>query len=442
MVSAVATPVRAHTGWTVLLPLAVASVLGLAAGFASTSVLTAGVAAAVVLAIILKLEWAALLVVGASVFEDYLVGVDPRLVKVLGALLVVAWVVRRCSGRLHGDSRSPVLVAALAFGVVLLVATLVHNNGDSGTAVVVRYAGFLGVLVVLADAVRGPLRPERLARVYVGACAVAAACGLLGYALGSDPRVGGPIEDPNDFAFFLIAAVPLALGLRRDAGRRWLYDAAAVVLVVAAIGTLSRGALLGLGAMALVALVARMVRLRAAAGLAIGVAGALVLAVAFFPGLVEVSLDQKEHVADQNVTERLDLWSEASRMTLERPVLGMGPGAFSLHHDQFSTALPDDVNHPLDVAHNTWLEISSELGVLGLVTFLLMLGTAFTQAWAGWRRARDPLSAGVAVALVGAAVAATFVTEQYYLPLWLLCALAVGVARRGRPVRLAPREEA
>jgi putative inorganic carbon (HCO3(-)) transporter len=141
------------------------------------------------------------------------------------------------------------------------------------------------------------------------------------------------------------------------------------------------------------------------------------------------------------VSERLDLWREASRMTLERPVFGLGPGAFSLHHTQFSSSLPDDVNHPLDVAHNTWLELSSELGLLGLAAFLGMVVVAFAQAWTAWRRLRDPLSAAVAVGLVGAAVTATFVTEQYYLPFWLLFALAVGVEARGATVQLPSRKE-
>ena len=149
-----------------------------------------------------------------------------------------------------------------------------------------------------------------------------------------------------------------------------------------------------------------------------------------FPALVSVSLQQKDFVAQQNVSERLDLWTAAAAMTVEHPVLGMGPGAFALHHGDFLTSLPDDVNHPLDVAHNTWLELSSELGVLGLLAFVTMLAVAFGQAWSV--RAPRPRGRGVCVGLVGTAVAATFVTEQYYLPLWLLCALAVGVAARSR----------
>jgi O-antigen ligase len=180
--------------------------------------------------------------------------------------------------------------------------------------------------------------------------------------------------------------------------------------------------------MVVVAVVTRMVRLRSILVLGASVALAAGIVVAAFPSLVSTSLHEKDDVAGQNVSERLDLWTAAGHMTLQHPVLGMGPGAFAQDHSDFITTLPDDVNHPLDVAHNTWLEISSELGVVGLLAFVAMLGSAFAQAWSA-RRAGDPLGAGICAALVGTVVAATFVTEQYYLPLWLLTALAVGVGR-------------
>lgn len=418
---------RRSTAWTLVLPVVAAVLLGVAVGYAPPTAGLGLLGLAVLTAMVLRLEWAVVAVVASSVFEDYLARVDPAAVKVLGLLLVLAWVVRRCAGPIHDGRRSAVLEAATAFTIALLVATVVHNNGSAGLEVVLRYAGFLVVLVVIADVVRGGLRPERLARAYVAACAVAAACGLLAFGAGADRRVGGPIGDPNDFAFFLLPAIALGLATRGVGRRRWPWDLATVLIVVAVFGTLSRGALLGLVAMAVLAVAAQMVRLRMAVGIGLVVAGVVLAILAVAPGLVTTSLEQKGVVAGQNVSERLDLWAAAGRMTLEHPVVGLGPGAFSEHHDEYVSGLPEDVNHPLDVAHNTWLEISSELGLLGLVTFVALLAVAFWTAWSAWRRRRDPLAAGVAVALVGTAVAATFVTEQYYLPLWLLCGLAVGV---------------
>lgn len=419
---------------TAAVPLLLAVLLGFLAGYLPTAIVLA-LGGAVVVGVLLHVEWAALLLVGTAVFEDYLVVVDPHIVKGLAVLLVGAWLIRRCAGRLHERPRGGTFLAGVAFVVVLLLATLAHNNGATGLAVLLRYAGFIAVFFVLTDCLRANLRPVSLARVYVAGCTLAAACGIVSYFLGQDRRVGGPIGDPNDFAFFLVPAVPLALALRRSAGRRWPYDLAAATLLLAVVGTLSRGALVGLAAMALFALATRMVRVRAALAIGAVLGAALAGTMVAFPSLVDTSLHQKQYVAGQNVSERLALWQAAGRMTVENPVLGLGPGAFSLSHREYMSTLPDDVNHPLDVAHNTYLEVSSELGVLGLLTFLALLITAYTGAWTRWRREGHHLAAAVCAGLVGTATAATFVTEQYYLPLWLLLALGAALAlpRTGEP---------
>ncbi|MCW2792543.1 MAG: O-Antigen ligase [Nocardioides sp.] len=405
---------------TIVVPLVVALALGFLSGYLPTAILVVVLGGVAVAALLLHVEWAALLLVGTAVFEDYLVRVDPLLVKGLAVLLVGAWLIRRCGGPLHQRVRGGTFLAGLSFVVVLLLATVAHNNGPTGLAVLLRYAGFIAVLFVLADCLRAGLAPARLARVYVVACTVASVCGIVSYFLGEDRRVGGPIGDPNDFAFFLVPAVPLALALRRSGRLTWPYDLAAAIVLLGLVGTLSRGALVGVAAMTLFALLTRMVRVRAALAVVAVLGAILAVTAARFPDLVDTSLHQKQYVAGQNVSERLDLWSAAGRMTLEHPVLGMGPGSFSLHHREYMDQLPDDVNHPLDVAHNTYLEVSSELGVLGLLTFLALLVTAYTGAWSRWRRDGDPVAAAVCAGLVGTAVAATFVTEQYYLPLWLL----------------------
>ncbi|MCD4534497.1 O-antigen ligase family protein [Nocardioides sp. cx-169] len=421
-------------GRPVVVPaLTAAVVLGLAAGFAPREALLGLLLLGVVVTLLLRVDWAALVVVGTAVFEDYLTLVDPRAVKGLAALLVCSWLLRRCAGLRHRSDVSPVLVCALVFVGVLLAATVLHANGRTGLDILLRYAGFLAVLAVLTDCMRGGLAPARVARVYVVSCTLASVCGVLVYILGGDRRVGGPIEDPNDLAFFLLAALPLAFALRRTARRGWTYDLAAGLVLLALLGTLSRGALVGVAVMLFAALLMGLVRLRLALGFAALLGAGVLVVLAAFPQLVDTSLDQKGHVAGQNISERLDLWQSASAMTLESPVLGLGPGSFSLQHRDYADSLPRDVNHHLSVAHNTYLEISSETGLVGLTAFLAILVAAYAGARSRWRRTGDLLGAAVCVALLGTAAAAAFVTEQYFLPLWLLAALGAGLAPvRGR----------
>ncbi len=434
-------PRRRGTALVVPAMVALGIVLGLAVGVAPAPVGGLLLAAVLLTTLLLRLDLAVGVFVLTSLFEGYLAQVDPRATKAVAALVVASWLVVRCRGGGVGLHRVPVVLVASGLWWALLVSTLV-NSPVGAAGVLVRWAGFLAVLVVLVDALlRRLLAPETLAQTYVLAAGAAGVLGRWAVRSAEDPRAAGPISDPNDFAFYLLPALPLALALRRPGRRVGAWDVVAGIVVLALAATVSRGAALGLVVMLVVALVARQVRWADLAGL-----GGLVLlagsAAAFWQrDLVLQSLVQKTAIAGQNVSERFYLWDAAARMLLERPVLGHGPGSFSAEHGSYATGLPVDTRNELDVAHNTYLEVAAEVGLVGLLLFVALLVVAFVGAWHAWGRGggtTSRLGAAVASGLLGTSVAACFVTEQYFLPLWLLCALGATLPGLAAPAGQAP----
>ena len=268
---------RPHGRLAFLLPLPLAAALGVALGLAPrpTLLVVAGVLVSTVLAI--HLEWAACAVAGAAVFEDYLDLLSPWATEGLALLLLVAWLIRRARGPVGRGAPVATVVASSIFTVVLVLATAAHPNGRPGLDVVAKYGEFLLVFLLLVDSLAGSVRPLRVVRVYVYACAAASACGILTAVLGRH-RVSGPLANPDDLAFFLVAALPLAWALRTE--KRWRYDVLVGLLAVAALGTQSRAALAALVAMVVLALVVREVSWRTAAALVVlaGTGAALVVA--------------------------------------------------------------------------------------------------------------------------------------------------------------------
>jgi O-antigen ligase len=146
--------------------------------------------------------------------------------------------------------------------------------------------------------------------------------------------------------------------------------------------------------------------------------------------------------ARQRITEskggsgRTGLWTIGWRMVEGHPVVGVGAGNFevsSIHYVLKPGPLKRDdliVNTP-EVAHNIYLQVLSELGVVGLTFFLAILGfslgtvlrAARTFARLGDQR-MDVLCRGVLVALVAILAADFFLSEHYSKQLWLLLALA------------------
>jgi len=69
-----------------------------------------------------------------------------------------------------------------------------------------------------------------------------------------------------------------------------------------------------------------------------------------------------------SISKRLNSYKSAIRAFYERPILGLGIGGFGIYHSGIDGRL-----YP----HNILLEIGSELGILGLISFTLLIGFCF-----------------------------------------------------------------
>jgi O-antigen ligase len=387
-------------------------------------------------ALVRNVELAALAFVALAPFEGYAKSISGSAVKLFGAVLFAAWLLRVLTRGTPVRLSHPVARAAGVLLAVLLTSAVVHQNGALGTEVLIRYLSYLAALVVLIDCMQDRLHPQRVARMYVAACSVAALVGLVMF-FRHNLRASGPVGDPNDFAFFLVAALPLCFGLRHDARHKQVYNLAALTMALAVLATFSRGALVGIGAMLVYALSSRRIRagavIAAVALAAIAVTATSIVA----PGKLGTSLHAKGQVAQQNIDTRLSRWQAAAEMTYDHPLIGLGPAGFRENYDRYIDYHGTNPERGLDVAHEMYLEVSSELGVVGLAAFAGVLGFGYRGARESARKQHldADLASSVCVAFVGAGVAAIFLTEQYYLPLWLLAAL--GAALQARSTRHA-----
>lgn len=107
---------------------------------------------------------------------------------------------------------------------------------------------------------------------------------------------------------------------------------------------------------------------------------------------------------DASNLERLNRWSCALRMFEERPFFGYGPGTYMFQYAKYqlkkdrtiiSTNAGDGGN-----AHSEYLGPLSESGVLGLVTFLILMITVFYTGIHTWTRLKDSRLKGIVLAAI------------------------------------------
>jgi O-antigen ligase len=148
--------------------------------------------------------------------------------------------------------------------------------------------------------------------------------------------------------------------------------------------TQSRGAIIGLGAALLILPLTSRRKGRDVAVLSL----LLVIAAIFAPaavwkrmaGLSNVSVegDMAAVDAEGSAKSRWQIWEVAGRTIRDNPVIGVGADMMSVRHSQEANRLGLHEKGERDT-HSTYLRIGAEMGIPGLILYLLMWGAVFRR---------------------------------------------------------------
>jgi hypothetical protein len=260
----------------------------------------------------------------------------------------------------------------------------------------------------------------------------------------------GLTYDTNDLAFVLVTILPIALAFAfvRVGWRRWMFAAVCGLCAWAMLLTESRGGLLGLvaGVLAFLlwrpaspdrqfsyghgALWRRLVLVALAGGLA-------VVGWTFLPSQArdrfETMLDiESDYNMNETDVGRTFIWKRNMAAVARRPI---GYGIAS------AAALDGRLGGRYRTAHNSVVQVATELGVLGMILFLRL----YWLAWSGIGRLKysvtpDPekphlvsgkdapmLLHGLRAAFVASFVAGFFLSQAFSYLLFALFALAAAI---------------
>ncbi len=163
----------------------------------------------------------------------------------------------------------------------------------------------------------------------------------------------------------------------------------------------SRGAWLGAAGGVLVVLVLRSRLAAILSGLALLLLPAGLLLGAFTPDVVPPPVAQRladipayfgltdvlsQPVTDENfsVLERVAHWVAAQRMWAQAPWLGVGPGNYAQVYPAVRLPQWEDA---LGHAHNIYLNVAAETGLIGLAAYLALMATTLVFVWRQLRAA-------------------------------------------------------
>jgi putative inorganic carbon (HCO3(-)) transporter len=360
------------------------------------------------------------------------------------ALLIVLWLARLVVQERGVAIRFPPL--SLPFTIFLgaaLLSMTVALSLQFAIKEFVKWLEMFAMYVYVANNLDAAKIKRVLAAMFVAGLSEAAIgiyqflfrVGPEGFSLfGRFMRAYGTFEQPNPYAGYLAIIIPVALGAvlwfvvgdlspnqraKARATNIALAGLAAVSLaamLTAVVMSWSRGAWLGVAAGLIVTV---MVQSRRAFVLTIIVGSVLTFVIllssiniipeaiaARFSGITDyfgVFDVRGVKVDDANfaIVERMAHWQSAAMMFAEYPVLGVGIGNYAPVYPAY--ALPH-WSDPLGHAHNYYLNVAAETGLIGLLAYGILWVAAFWQSWHAVR-VSNGFWRGVAAGLLGMLVA-------------------------------------
>jgi hypothetical protein len=364
------------------------------------------------------------------------IGTGVTAAKLVGILAFGAWLVHSLSSgrfRIEIPPQGLVAIVLVVWGVVsagwAIDADLVFDR----TQILVQSLALYVMVINLVDSDR---RLQDVLHIIIATSVVLALMTIFRVLTGV--AVQGRVDiasisalDPNEQAAYLLPSVACLMNLvgrKMRVGRRVLYILAFIIIVLAILATYSRGAMVSLMAMLVCGLLLdRKTWALLPAIPFVGVVSFFLLPPAF--------IDRFESIftLPARGAGRLDIWLVGTRIIKAHPVLGVGLGNFG---EAFSKYLPNTpgVRRAFEQGmgpHNVLVGVFGELGVVGLVLFIIVIGLTIIRAAMDVMRSEraselqvDALVKGIVLGLIGMLVASMFVDLRYRKIFWLFLALA------------------
>ena len=245
--------------------------------------------------------------------------------------------------------------------------------------------------------------------------------------------IGSVLGDPNDLSLVLLFPLSFAASLAiRPTGKldRLLGFVGMGLIIAAIIATQSRGGLLGM--LAVFGTIGwRIVRNK---WLLIGAGGIAAIGLFAIAGITDrASGGAHEDGIDESAMGRIYAWGAAIRMATSRPLNGVGLDNFVPNYFSYSDHW-DGMNHAV---HSTWFGVLGETGFPGLIIFVTMIGVTVTSLLRALRQIETQPSPvairaaglGLVSGMAGFCASATFLTQGFTWPIYVLVALSAALSR-------------
>jgi hypothetical protein len=378
-------------------------------------------------------------IVGSTAGASMGRGVTLRLDDFLLVIVGFSWLAKMSINKELGLFLKTPLNKPIAFYIIIcLLSTLLGAISGrvelkTGFFFVLKYFEYMIVYFIVVNNLNDKDQIKRYVWAMLITCAVVS---LISAAqIPSVERVSAPFEgevgEPNTFGGYLVFMIAVAMGLflqspsTRD---RVIYIGLITLFITLLLYTRSRSSYIaGIPAMLTVVILSGKKHRLIPAFLILGILMPFIapkvakdrVAYTFTQGLNQKEAVQVAGVTlDTSTSARLKTWAKASKDWVGHPVLGYGVTGYGFIDAQY-------------------MRVITETGFIGLIFFLLLMGTVFRETTNAFENTEDPFQKGLSMGYIAGFVgllfhaigANTFIIVRIMEPFWFMTALVVMIPR-------------
>jgi putative inorganic carbon (hco3(-)) transporter len=400
---------------------------------------------------------AALILISVAQLHVFIPGaasIRPALLVSVVALLVLAlnYTAIRSPGLLKSRIWTMVL---FIFAWAVLAAPFALYKGHALRFLLDDFLRTGALIIIITSAVRNVVDLRRLLGVYAAGAIVFA---VMAQGSGFRDFQAGRY-DANDAAMLVVAAIPIVAYFAARARLLLVRVVNATGFFICISGVIlagSRG-----GFLALIVVLAFCLLFLGGVKWPVRAALAIAATLIFAFSANDSFWDRMSTILDENdynrhsITGRQEIWKRGIEYTLQNPIAGVGIDNFQVAEGRHPAILEFTQmgrGMKYSAAHSVWIQVGAELGLPGLLAYLLLFVAAIRFLWypLDFVTASTPASTTsreyTSIAelarpligmLIGIAIAGTFLSQAYSPLFWIGFALVLAVVKAANVAALA-----
>jgi putative inorganic carbon (hco3(-)) transporter len=349
-------------------------------------------------------EWCVYVLIFAVTFSN-------SIVEIVSTVMIVAWlagiVIRKDLKKLY----FPAAIMLGAYFAWVLLSCFNSAHPSQSFRGIFKALQYLLVFLAVATQSWNTAKMKRFVYFAAGAVVLVGISGIVQYVTGTDfirqrtltpddhlRRISSSFVHPNDLGAYLVVMASLFVSMlllkKNTLKQSGIFLTALIVSVVCLFLTGSRGAWMSFGA---AFITVGILKGKKAAAIFIAI-----LAAIFFlmPSETRERIYETVDLESGTSWERIMIWEGTVDMIKEHPILGFGVNTFSQHFPDYKPEeYPDD-----RYAHNCYLQMAAEIGIVGTVFFMMFIIAALFSSLKGILRLPDGQRKGLAIGLFGGSV--------------------------------------